>query len=156
MVDSGTDVNFGALTSMLFDHLKSKNVNIKYKNSVDSIKRTNDGSWELKVRNMDSGIVERHIANFVFIGGGGGSLHLLQKSGVPEGKHIGGFLVSGIFMVWNNPDVIAQHHAKVYGKAKVGTPPMSLPHLETRFIDNKKSLLFGPFAGFSPMFLKTR
>jgi len=80
---------------------------------------------------------------------------LLQKSGIPEGKHIGGFPVSGIFMVCKNPDIINQHHAKVYGKAKVGAPPMSVPHLDTRFIDNKKSLLFGPFAGFSPKFLKT-
>ena len=154
-IDSGTDVNFGALTRILFDHLKSKNVDIKYKHSVDHMKRTSDGSWELKVRNVDNGNVERHTAKFVFIGGGGGSLHLLQKSGIPEGKHIGGFPVSGIFMVCNNPEVVAQHHAKVYGKAKVGAPPMSVPHLDTRFINNKKSLLFGPFAGFSPKFLKT-
>ncbi|MBU7318873.1 malate:quinone oxidoreductase [Paenibacillus oleatilyticus] len=154
-IESGTDVNFGALTRMLFDHLKSKNVDIKFKHSVDDIKRASDGSWELKVRNVDNGTVERHTAKFVFIGGGGGSLPLLQKSGIPEGKHIGGFPVSGLFMVCKNPDVVAQHHAKVYGKAKVGAPPMSVPHLDTRFIDNKKSLLFGPFAGFSPKFLKT-
>ncbi|GEN35816.1 malate:quinone oxidoreductase [Aneurinibacillus danicus] len=153
-IDSGTDVNFGALTRMLFDHLKSKNVDIKFKHHVDDIKRTSDGSWELKVRNLESGAVERHTAKFVFIGGGGGSLPLLQKSGIPEGKHIGGFPVSGLFMVCNNPDVVAQHHAKVYGKAKVGAPPMSVPHLDTRYIDNKKTLLFGPFAGFSPKFLK--
>ena len=154
-IDSGTDVNFGALTRILFDHLKSKNTDIKYKHSVDHIKRTSDGLWELKVRNVNNGNIEHHTAKFVFIGGGGGSLHLLQKSGIPEGKYIGGFPVSGIFMVCNNPEVIAQHHAKVYGKAKVGAPPMSVPHLDTRFIDNKKSLLFGPFAGFSPKFLKT-
>lgn len=154
-IDSGTDVNFGALTRMLFDHLKSKNVDINFKHQVDDIKRTSDGSWELKVRNIDNGTVCRHTAKFVFIGGGGGSLHLLQKSGIPEGKHIGGFPVSGLFMVCNNPDIVAQHHAKVYGKAKVGAPPMSVPHLDTRYIDNKKSLLFGPFAGFSPKFLKT-
>lgn len=154
-IDSGTDVNFGALTRMLFDHLKSQNVEINYEHSVDDIKRTSDGLWELKVKNLQSGTVERHTAKFVFIGGGGGSLHLLQKSGIPEGKHIGGFPVSGIFMVCKNPDVVAQHHAKVYGKAKVGAPPMSVPHLDTRFIDNQKSLLFGPFAGFSPKFLKT-
>ncbi|MBE9913731.1 malate dehydrogenase (quinone) [Paenibacillus donghaensis] len=153
-MDSGTDVNFGALTRMLFDHLKKKNVDIHYKHSVDDIKRTSDGLWELKIRN-DSGTVERHTAKFVFIGGGGGSLPLLQKSGIPEGKHIGGFPISGLFMVCNNPKVVAQHHAKVYGKAKVGAPPMSVPHLDTRFIDNKKSLLFGPFAGFTPKFLKT-
>jgi len=154
-VDTGTDVNFGALTRMLFKHLQSKNVTIKYKHSVDDLNRTKDGSWELKVRNVDSGKIERHTAKFVFIGGGGGSLHLLQKSGIPEGKHIGGFPVSGIFMVCNNPAVVEQHHAKVYGKAKVGAPPMSVPHLDTRFIDNKRMLLFGPFAGFSPKFLKT-
>jgi malate dehydrogenase (quinone) len=154
-IDTGTDVNFGALTRMLFDHLETKNVDMKYNHSVDHIKRSNDGSWELKVKNINSGNVERHNAKFVFIGGGGGSLHLLQKTGIPESKQIGGFPVSGIFMVCKNPDVVAQHHAKVYGKAKVGAPPMSVPHLDTRYIDNKKSLLFGPFAGFSPKFLKS-
>ncbi|MEK3799803.1 malate:quinone oxidoreductase [Peribacillus sp. FSL H8-0477] len=154
-IDSGTDVNFGALTRLVFDHLKNNDVNINYKHSVDGIKRTSEGLWELKVRDMEKGTTEFHTAKFVFIGGGGGSLHLLQKSGIPEGKRIGGFPVSGLFMVCKNPEVIAQHHAKVYGKAKVGAPPMSVPHLDTRYIDNKKSLLFGPFAGFSPKFLKT-
>ncbi|WRP06572.1 malate:quinone oxidoreductase [Rossellomorea aquimaris] len=154
-IDSGTDVNFGALTRMMFDHLTRQNVEINYKHSVKDIKRTSDGSWEVKVHNIDSGKIEHHTAKFVFIGGGGGSLPLLQKTGIPESKHIGGFPVSGLFMVCNNPEVVAQHHAKVYGKAKVGAPPMSVPHLDTRYIGNKKSLLFGPFAGFSPKFLKT-
>ncbi|ANY71129.1 malate:quinone oxidoreductase [Paenibacillus ihbetae] len=154
-IDSGTDVNFGALTRMLFDHLKSHNVEVHYKHMVKDIKRGSDGSWKLKVRNIDTGSVEEHTAKFVFIGGGGGSLPLLQKTGIPESKHIGGFPVSGLFMVCNNPEVVEQHHAKVYGKAKVGAPPMSVPHLDTRYIDNKKTLLFGPFAGFSPKFLKT-
>lgn len=153
-IDAGTDVNFGALTRILFDHLQEQNVDVKYLQTVEGIKRTKDGLWELKIR-KNSGVVERHTAKFVFIGGGGGSIHLLQKSGIPEGKHIGGFPVSGIFMVCNNPEVVAQHHAKVYGKAAVGAPPMSVPHLDTRFIDNEKSLLFGPFAGFTPKFLKT-
>ncbi|WP_368668807.1 malate:quinone oxidoreductase [Sporosarcina sp. 6E9] len=153
-IDSGTDVNFGALTRMLFDHLKDQNVEMNYKHTVEDIKRADDGSWELKVRN-GSGKLERHKAKFVFIGGGGGSLHLLQKTGIPESKHIGGFPVSGIFLSCTNPEITAQHHAKVYGKAKVGAPPMSVPHLDTRFIENKKELLFGPFAGFSPKFLKT-
>ncbi|WP_346427591.1 malate:quinone oxidoreductase [Gracilibacillus sp. YIM 98692] len=154
-IESGTDVNFGALTRKLFDHLDSQNVDVKYKHSVEDMTQTSDGSWELKVRNIDSGIVETHTAKFVFIGAGGGSLHLLQKSGISEGKNMGGFPVSGLFMACNNPEVVAKHHAKVYGKAKVGAPPMSVPHLDTRFIDNKKSLLFGPYAGFSPKFLKT-
>nr|WP_276561787.1 malate:quinone oxidoreductase [Brevibacillus halotolerans] len=154
-IDSGTDVNFGALTRMLFDHLQSKNVEINYKHSVKDIKRTSDGLWEVKVHDINSGKIQHHTAKFVFIGGGGGSLPLLQKTGIPESKHIGGFPVSGLFMVCNNPEVVEKHHAKVYGKAKVGAPPMSVPHLDTRYIDNKKTLLFGPFAGFSPKFLKT-
>ncbi|WP_462410119.1 malate:quinone oxidoreductase [Neobacillus sp. Marseille-QA0830] len=154
-IDSGTDVNFGALTRMLFDHLKSQNVEVNYKHSVEDIKRTEDGLWELKIWNMATGNIERHTAKFVFIGAGGGSLPLLQKTAIPESKHIGGFPVSGLFMVCHNPEVVDKHHAKVYGKAKVGAPPMSVPHLDTRFIDNKKALLFGPFAGFSPKFLKT-
>jgi malate dehydrogenase (quinone) len=79
----------------------------------------------------------------------------LQKTGIPESRHIGGFPVSGLFMVCKNPQVIAQHHAKVYGKAKIGAPPMSVPHLDTRYIAGKQTLLFGPFAGFSPKFLKS-
>ncbi|MCP1423858.1 malate:quinone oxidoreductase [Paenibacillus sp. FSL K6-1122] len=154
-IDSGTDVNFGALTRMLIKHLKEQQVGVHYQHSVKNMKRTSDGQWELSVKNLKSGAVERHKAKFVFIGAGGGSLHLLQKTGIPEGKHIGGFPVSGIFMVCKNQKVVEQHHAKVYGKASVGAPPMSVPHLDTRFIDNKKSLLFGPFAGFSPKFLKT-
>ncbi|WP_077623728.1 malate:quinone oxidoreductase [Sediminibacillus massiliensis] len=154
-IDSGTDVNFGALTRRMFEHLESTDVVVNYKHSVEDIKRTSDGSWEVKVHDIDNGKIEYHTAKFVFIGGGGGSLPLLQKTGIPESKHIGGFPVSGLFMVCNNPEVVEQHHAKVYGKAKVGAPPMSVPHLDTRYIGNKKTLLFGPFAGFSPKFLKT-
>jgi len=153
-IESGTDVNFGALTRILFDHLKKKKVDIQFNQNVDDIKRASDGSWELKVRNAESGAVERLSAKFVFIGGGGGSLHLLQKSGIPEGKGIGGFPVSGLFMVCKNPEIVSQHRAKVYGQAAVGAPPMSVPHLDTRVIDNKESLFFGPFAGFTPKFLK--
>ncbi|WP_338753027.1 malate:quinone oxidoreductase [Bacillus sp. FJAT-52991] len=154
-IDSGTDVNFGALTRMLFDHLQTQNVDVEYKHNVESIKRNKDGSWAFKVHDLDGCKMEYHTAKFVFLGAGGGSLHLLQQSGIPEGKHIGGFPISGLFMVCKNQEVVEQHHAKVYGKAKVGAPPMSVPHLDTRYIDNKKSLLFGPFAGFSPKFLKT-
>ena len=154
-IDSGTDVNFGALTRTLFAHLQKENVEVNYKHDVMDIKRTPEGLWEVAVHDLEGCKAEYHTAKFVFIGAGGGSLHLLQKTRIPESKHIGGFPVSGLFMVCNNPEVVEQHQAKVYGQAPVGAPPMSVPHLDTRFIDNKKSLLFGPFAGFSPKFLKT-
>lgn len=153
-IDSGTDVNFGALTRMLFEQLESEDVAVHNLHQVQTIKQMKDGRWTLKVKNLLTGSIQQHTAKFVFIGAGGGSLQLLQKTGIPESKHIGGFPVSGLFMVCNNPEVVNQHHAKVYGKAAVGAPPMSVPHLDTRFIGEEKSLLFGPFAGFTPKFLK--
>jgi malate dehydrogenase (quinone) len=153
-IETGTDVNFGALTNLLFDHLESNQVELKFKHQVTNLTRKPSGGWVVTVKNLDTGATEKQEANFVFIGGGGGSLHLLQKSGIEEGKGIGGFPVSGLFMVCKNPEVVEKHHGKVYGKAAVGAPPMSVPHLDTRYIDQKKSLLFGPFAGFSPKFLK--
>src|SRR5699024_1093494 len=154
-IEEGTDVNFGVLTSRIFEHHEDQGVTVHYNHNVKDIKRNGPRHWEVTYRNEKTGEVKTQEAGFLFIGGGGGSLHLLQKTHIPESKQVGGFPVSGIFMVCNNPDVIKQHHAKVYGKAAVGAPPMSVPHLDTRYINNEKSLLFGPFAGFSPKFLKT-
>ena len=152
----GTDVNFGALTQALVDHLASKDVvKIATQHQVRDIKRKRDGRWHLTVRNLAKNINRGITAPFVFVGAGGASLPLLQKSGISEGKGFGGFPVSGQFLVCDDPIVVERHHAKVYGKAAVGAPPMSVPHLDTRVIDGKNTLLFGPFAGFSPKFLKS-
>lgn len=154
--EGGTDVNFGALTRALVDFLASdENVKVATRHQVHDIKRRKDGRWELTIRNLEKGINRTVTAPFVFVGAGGASLPLLQKSKIPEGKGFGGFPVSGQFLVCDNPEIVARHHAKVYGKAAVGAPPMSVPHLDTRVIDGKLSLLFGPFAGFSPKFLKS-
>lgn len=152
----GTDVNFGALTESLVTYLAGKeNIKLATKHQVNNIKRKRDGRWELTVRNLDKKVNRSITAPFVFVGAGGASLPLLQKSGIPEGKGFGGFPVSGQFLVCDNEKLAKRHEAKVYGKAAVGAPPMSVPHLDTRIIDGKRSLLFGPFAGFSPKFLKT-
>ena len=150
----GTDVNFGALTRMMFNHLQKKeNVNMHFHHEVKKLKQKN-GLWEVKVKDETTGDKRVVKAKFVFIGAGGGSLPLLEKSDIPEGKGFGGFPVSGQWLKCTNPDVIAKHDAKVYGKASVGAPPMSVPHLDTRMIDGKRALLFGPYAGFSTRFLK--
>lgn len=153
-MDTGTDINFGNLTNQLFDILKAADVELNYNHEVKDLKRDGHG-WSVKVKNNKTGKVEHHTSRFVFIGAGGYSLPLLQKTNIPESKHIGGFPVSGLFLVCKNPEIVNQHLAKVYGKAKVGAPPMSVPHLDTRYIDGERALLFGPFAGFSPKFLKT-
>ncbi|MFC4991655.1 malate dehydrogenase (quinone) [Rubritalea tangerina] len=154
-VDGGTDIDFGSLTQILINHLVSLDgVSIATETSVRDIDRTSEGGWKVRVREDGELSSEKIYAKFVFIGAGGGSLKLLQKSGIREGKGFGGFPVSGQFLVCQDEEIIEKHAAKVYGKAAVGAPPMSVPHLDTRVIDGKKSLLFGPYAGFSPKFLK--
>ncbi|MEO5714087.1 MAG: malate dehydrogenase (quinone) [Luteolibacter sp.] len=154
--DGGTDVNFGSLTEALVAYLESKeNIRLATHHPVQNIKRLKDGRWKLTVRNLEKKIDRTITTRFVFVGAGGASLPLLQKSGIPEGKGFGGFPVSGQFLVCSDEKLAHRHEAKVYGKAAVGAPPMSVPHLDTRIIDGKRSLLFGPFAGFSPKFLKT-
>lgn len=154
--DGGTDVNFGALTQALVSYLESQpNIKLATHHQVRDIKRSKDGRWNLSVRNLEKKLNRSVKTPFVFVGAGGASLPLLQKSGIPEGKGFGGFPVSGQFLVCDDPNLADQHEAKVYGKAAVGAPPMSVPHLDTRIIDGKRSLLFGPFAGFSPKFLKS-
>ncbi|SFD89487.1 malate dehydrogenase (quinone) [Lentibacillus persicus] len=152
--DDGTDVNYGELTRTMIDYLEREDVNIHYEHNVLDVKQTDDGMWKLKVRDKN-GAIGTHKARFVFIGSGGGSLSLLQKTGIPEAKHIGGFPISGQYLECKNPEVIEQHYAKVYGKNPPGAPLIVVPHLDTRFIDGKQTLIFGPFAGFSPKFLKT-
>jgi malate dehydrogenase (quinone) len=152
----GTDVNFGALTRTLFRYLAAQpGVSTHLSHEVKDIERPEDaGGWEISVKDMSTGERRRVRTRFVFIGAGGGALHLLNKSGIPEAKGYGGFPVSGQWFRCINPEVIEQHHAKVYGKAAVGAPPMSVPHLDSRLINGKQELLFGPYAGFSTKFLK--
>jgi len=154
-MDLGTDVNFGALTRCIFNCLKElENVTLYFDHEVKNLTRRSDKRWKVKVKDVATGKTKIIKAKFVFIGAGGGSLPLLLKSGIPEGKGFGGFPVSGQWLKCNNKQLIEKHNAKVYGKASVGSPPMSVPHLDTRVIKGKKELLFGPYAGFTTKFLK--
>ncbi len=154
-MDIGTDVNFGTLSRIMFDYLQQdETVTLQMHHEVEDIQRLDNGLWELRVQNLDTHEESRYTARFVFIGAGGGSLALLEKSDIPEGNGFGGFPISGQWLVCNKPEIIERHSAKVYGKASVGSPPMSVPHLDTRVIEDKQALLFGPFAGFSTKFLK--
>ncbi len=154
-VVSGTDVDFGALTHQLFRYLVERDVDLWRETDVKNLTRMKDGTWKVGYRHAVGNTRGSLRARFVFVGAGGGALNLLQKSGIPEIDGFGGFPISGEFLRTDNPEIVAMHHAKVYGKAAVGAPPMSVPHLDTRVVDGKASLLFGPYAGFSPKFLKT-
>lgn len=154
-VGNGTDIDFGALTSKLISRLaKMDGVQINVSTEVRDLNKSKDGTWKVKARRDGEMKSDRIKSKFVFIGAGGGSLHLLQKADISEGKGFGGFPVSGQFLVCNKQEIVDEHQAKVYGKAAVGAPPMSVPHLDTRVINGKTALLFGPYAGFSPKFLK--
>lgn len=152
----GSDVNFGELARFMADYLEQQeNVDIRLKRLVKHVSQQEDKSWLVELHNEENGEKEVISSRFVFLGAGGGALPLLQKSGIPEGFGYGGFPVGGQWLICDNPEIVARHSAKVYGKAALGAPPMSVPHLDTRMINGKLSLLFGPFAGFSTKYLKT-
>ena len=152
-VDAGTDVNYGALTNQFIDHAQTQGTEVRYGHEVVDIKR--EGSfWHVTAKNLHTGSKETTKARFVFVGAGGYALDLLRKAKVPEVRGYAGFPISGAWLRTTNPELVAKHQAKVYGKAKVGAPPMSVPHLDLRVVDGKQSLLFGPFGGWTPKFLK--
>lgn len=153
-VPAGTDVDFGSLTHQLFEHLADSGVHVNTDTEVRTLKRQSDGTWLVKYRHTIGRTPGEIKARFVFVGAGGWALKLLQRSGIPEIKGYGVFPIGGQFLKTSNPEIVAKHQAKVYSQAAVGAPPMSVPHLDTRVVDGEKSLMFGPFATFSPKFLK--
>ena len=154
-MDLGTDIDFGKLTETLLGFLKAQQAaNIFLQHEVKDIDPNKDGSWEIEIKDLENDTKIFVDADFVFVGAGGGALKLLNKSGIDEVDGFGGFPVGGKWLKCKNETVIAQHNAKVYGKAEIGAPPMSVPHLDTRIMNGKKQMLFGPYAGFSTKFLK--
>lgn len=151
----GTDVDFGALTRALFAGLASApDVHLWYRHEVRDLERLGDRGYRVSVEDRTNGTHHVFEAAFVFLGAGGGSLELLDRADVDEAKGYGGFPVGGQWLRCRDPRIVERHHAKVYGKAALGAPPMSVPHLDTRFVDGQRALLFGPFACFSTKFLK--
>ncbi|MFZ2965328.1 MAG: malate dehydrogenase (quinone), partial [Rhodoglobus sp.] len=155
-IASGTDVDFGSLSHLLTRGIEDAGGTVNRGMRVTNITRQRDSTWRLSLRHDVGGTPMAPVsARFVFVGAGGWALNLLQKSGIKEIRGYGGFPVSGEFLRTDNPAVVARHGAKVYGKAAVGSPPMSVPHLDLRVVNGAGSLMFGPYAGFSPKFLKT-
>ncbi|UGS39734.1 malate dehydrogenase (quinone) [Pseudocitrobacter corydidari] len=154
--EAGTDVNYGEITRQLISSLQMhKNFNLQLNTVVRRFRQNADKSWTITVSDANNSHAKRTIkAKFIFIGAGGAALKLLQQTKIPQAKEYAGFPVGGQFLVCENPDVVNHHLAKVYGQADVGAPPMSVPHIDTRVIDGKRVILFGPFATFSTRFLK--
>ena len=152
---TGTDVDYGALTTNLLGGLKARDgFSVHFSQRVTNLERLPHGRWRVDTRETLGGSRRSIVGKFVFLGAGGGALPLLEKSEIPEGDGYAGFPVSGIWMRTDKPTLADRHDAKVYGLASVGSPPMSVPHLDTRIIDGQRHLLFGPYAGFSTRFLK--
>jgi len=151
---AGTDVNFGALSRKLVHWLaRQPGCGVATGHRVIDLDRTLDG-WNVKVKDISGNRSFNNRTQFVFIGAGGGSLPLLQRSKIDEVKGYGGFPIGGQWLVCDNPKIVARHQAKVYGQAQAEAPTMAVPHLDTRVLDGKQSLLFGPFAAFTTKFLQ--
>ena len=154
-INYGSDVDFGSLTRNLVATLKKREAfELLLSHEVSELEQNKDGNWKVRLKDRTSGKSKTIEAGFVFLGAGGGALPLLQKSGIPESKGYGGFPVSGQWLVCKEEATVKRHYAKVYGKAAIGAPPMSVPHLDTRIINGTPALLFGPYAGFTTKFLK--
>lgn len=154
-IKHGSDVDFGSLTRSMVKYLESTpNFELMLSSPVHYLAKRDNGRWKVRVKDQKTGEVKKLEAGFVFLGAGGGALPMLQKSNIDEARGYGGFPVSGQWLVCQEPEVVKQHHSKVYGKAPIGAPPMSVPHLDTRIINGEPALLFGPFAGFTTRFLK--
>ncbi|WGL57551.1 malate dehydrogenase (quinone) [Kluyvera intermedia] len=154
--EAGTDVNYGEITRQMINALKKReHFALQLNTVVRRFRRNADNSWSVTVSDANDSHAKRTIkAKFIFIGAGGAALKLMQQTRIPQAKEYAGFPVGGQFLVCDNPEVVNHHLAKVYGQASVGAPPMSVPHIDTRIIDGKRVVLFGPFATFSTRFLK--
>ena len=152
--EDGTDVDFGALSRQLIGYGAGNGTTMLFGHEVRNLHRWRDGRWTLTVRNRRTGENRYLVTRFVFVGAGGQALPLLQKSGIKEAKGFGGFPIGGKFLRSGNPALTSAHRAKVYGLPAPGAPGLTAAHLDTRIVNNRPWLLFGPFAGWSPKFLK--
>jgi malate dehydrogenase (quinone) len=152
----GTDVNFGVIARKLIHWLSQQDrCGVATRHRVIDLKKSGPG-WEVWTRDLASGEVRQSRAKFVFVGAGGGSLPLLQKAAIPEAKGLGGFPIGGQWLVCESPEIVNQHQAKVYGQPLPAAPTMAVPHLDTRLLDGRKTLLFGPFAAWTTKFLQRK
>ena len=152
-MDAGTDVNFGNISAKLFAWLsRQEGCGIASNHRVVDLQKAGAG-WDVSIKDLATNEIRHNRAKFVFVGAGGGSLHLLQKSGIVESKGLGGFPIGGQWLVCDKPEIVQRHRAKVYGQALDAAPTMAVPHLDTRVLDGKKTLLFGPFAAWTTKFL---
>lgn len=150
----GTDVDFGSLSRQLVGYAVQNGATALFGHEVRDLSRQSDGSWTLRVRNRRTGENRKLNAKFVFAGAGGDTLSLLQRSGIREIRGFAGFPIGGRFLRTDNPALTAAHRAKVYGVPAPGAPPLGALHLDLRFVNGKSWLVFGPYAGWSPKFLK--
>ncbi|KZX75231.1 malate:quinone oxidoreductase [Oleiphilus sp. HI0009] len=155
-VDHGTDVNFESITKQLAQHMENEqSADIQYNTHVKRVHKSPSGSWLIECE--QNGVAKQVRADKLFVGAGGGAFPILKASHLPAGRRFSGFPVGGRFLAAEIDKEVAQSYgAKTYGKAAVGAPPMSVPHLDLRVADGKYYLLFGPFATFSPILEKGR
>ena len=152
----GSDVDFESLSHQMLKILSTNNkFAVHVNHEIKSISQAPDKTWDLKIYNAKNKKIILVNAKFIFIGAGGSTIHLLQKSNIKNQIGYGGFPVNGEWLICTKPSLTKKHFSKVYGLAGPKAPPMSAPHLDLRIINGKRELMFGPFASFTFKFLKT-
>lgn len=156
MIESGTDVNYQSVTEKMAEYLDTKEgVQVHYGTHVKRVHKNPAGRWLIEAERHNEKV--QYKADVLFVGAGGGAFPLLKLSHLPVRKRFAGFPVGGRFLLTPITEEQAQQYsAKTYGKAKVGAPPMSVPHLDLRAANGRHYLLFGPFATFMPILEKGR
>lgn len=148
----GTDIDFGVLAKQLLGYAARNGTKVLFGHEVRDL--SHDGSWTLTIRNRRTTETQKMTAKFVFVGAGGETLPLLQKSGIKEVKGFGGFPIGGLFLRSRHPAIVDAHQAKVYGFPAQSLSAMVAPHLDARVVNGTPWLVFGAFVGWSPKFLK--
>ncbi len=155
-VKYGSDVDFGSLSHQMLKILSTnKKFSVHKNHEIKSILQAEDKTWDIKIYSAKSKKIILVNTKFIFIGAGGSTIHLLQKSNIKNQIGYAGFPINGEWLICKKSSLTKKHFSKIYGLAGPKAPLMSAPHLDLRIINGKRQLMFGPFASFTFKFLKT-
>lgn len=99
-INYGSDVDFESLSHQMLKILSTnKKFSIHVNHEIKSISQADDKTWDIKIYCAKSKKVISVNAKFIFIGAGGSTIHLLQKSNIKNQIGYAGFPVNGEWLI---------------------------------------------------------